>query len=160
MYTHHVNANANWYAALNDTPGRAGPPSSSHPPISVNTGATHWTRTVIRFWPFGENVRSWWTIRHLPNVLIVDFNDLKLDMQGEMRRIARFLDIAIDESRWDDIVTYSSFDWMKLNATVAVSLGGAFWDGAADRVDPCATGCAPRGCARTSSRNAGCRLRR
>ena len=26
LYNHHVNANATWYAALNDTPGRVGPP--------------------------------------------------------------------------------------------------------------------------------------
>jgi aryl sulfotransferase len=48
-----------------------------------------------------------------------------------MRRIARFLDIPIDESRWPDIVSYCRFEWMKQNATMSVPLGGAFWDGGA-----------------------------
>lgn len=131
MYNHHVNANANWYAALNDTPGRVGPPIEP-PPTDIRQYWRDWMdRDGHPFWPFWENVRSWWAIRHLPNVLIVHFNDLKRDMEGEMRRIARFLHITVDETRWDDIVRYCSFDWMKRNATVAVPLGGAFWDGGA-----------------------------
>ncbi|MGJ0516109.1 MAG: sulfotransferase domain-containing protein [Methylomicrobium sp.] len=53
-------------------------------------------------------------------------------MPAEMHRIARFLDIPIDESRWDAIVEYCSFDQMKKNATQSVTLGGAFWDGGAE----------------------------
>lgn len=80
------------------------------------------------FWPFWENIRSWWRIRELPNLLLIHFNDLKRDMSGEMRRIARFLDIPINEARWPDIIKYCSFDWMKNNATKSVPMGGAFWD--------------------------------
>ena len=46
--------------------------------------------------------------------------------------MAEFLDIQIDETRWDDIVEYCSFDWMKKNATKSVPLGGAFWDAGAE----------------------------
>ena len=131
MYNHHVNANANWYAALNDTPGRVGPPIEP-PPADIRQYWRDWMdKDGHPFWPFWDNIRTWWAIRDLPNVLVVHFNDLKRDMEGEMRRIARFLDIAIDESRWADIVAYCSFDWMKQNATIAVPLGGAFWDGGA-----------------------------
>jgi len=31
MYNHHANANEKWYAALNDTPGRFGPPITPPP---------------------------------------------------------------------------------------------------------------------------------
>ena len=48
MYNHHVNANADWYAALNDTPGRVAPPSSRRLPTSVTTGTTGWRVTAIR----------------------------------------------------------------------------------------------------------------
>src|SRR3546814_1948914 len=54
-----------------------------------------------------------WAIRHLPNVLLLHFADLKKDMPGEIRRVAAFLDIAIDESRWEAIVEHCSFDYMK-----------------------------------------------
>src|SRR3546814_14227117 len=52
-------------------------------------------------------------------------------MPAEIRRIAAFLDIANDESRWEAIVEHCSFDYMKAHAAASVPLGGAFWDGGA-----------------------------
>ena len=83
------------------------------------------------FWPFWQSVRSWWQIRLLPNVLFVHFANLKRDMPGQIRRIAGFLDIAIDEPTWGTILEHCLFDWMKCNATKSVPLGGAFWDAGA-----------------------------
>jgi len=48
-----------------------------------------------------------------------------------MRRMAGFLDIPIDEKKWNTIAEYCSFDWMKAHATKSVPLGGAFWDAGA-----------------------------
>jgi aryl sulfotransferase len=132
MYNHHVNANQGWYAALNDTPGRVGPPIEP-PPSDIRQYWHDWlSKDGHPFWPYWSSIRSWWEIRHLPNVLFVHFNDLKRDMPGEMRRIAQFLDIPVVEARWADIVEYCSFDWMKKNAAKSVPLGGAFWDGGAE----------------------------
>jgi len=132
MYNHHANANQLWYDALNLTPGRVGPPIE-RPPANILQYWQDWMdRDGHPFWPFWENVRSWWAIRDLPNVLLVHFNDLKQDMPGQMRRIAAFLDIPLDESRFDRIVEYCSFNWMKRNATKSVPLGGAFWDAGAE----------------------------
>jgi aryl sulfotransferase len=132
MYNHHVNANAAWYAALNDTPGRVGPPIAP-PPADIRDYWHDWMRRDGHpFWPFWQHLRSWWAIRDLPNVMLVHFNDLKRDMPDEMRRIAAFLDIPIDEARWPQIVEYCTFDWMKKNAAKSVPLGGAFWDGGAE----------------------------
>ena len=132
LYNHHVNANGVWYAALNDTPGRVGPPIGP-PPSDIRRYWREWMdNDGFPFWPFWENVRSWWEIRELPNVLFVHFESLKRDMQAEMRRIAAFLEIDVDASRWNDIVEYCSFDWMKRNATKSVPLAGAFWDAGAE----------------------------
>ncbi len=132
MYNHHVNANQSWYDALNDTPGRVGPPIEP-PPADIRQYWREWfDRDGHPFWPFWENVRSWWAIRDLPNVKFVHFADLKKDMAGEIRGIADFLGIDIDEARWDDILTHCSFEWMKKNATKTVPLGGAFWDAGAE----------------------------
>lgn len=128
MYNHHVNANQSWYEALNDTPGRVGPPIEP-PPDDIRRYWHDWLeRDGHPFWPFWENVRSWWEIRNLPNVKLVHFENLKRDMPGEIRRIARFLEIPVDESRWGAILEHCSFDWMKKNARRSVPLGGAFWD--------------------------------
>src|SRR5262249_55525419 len=65
----------------------------------------------------------------LPNVLLVHFANLKRDMPAEIRRIAVFLAIAIDETRWDAILEYCSFDWMKAHAEKVAPLGGTAWEG-------------------------------
>jgi len=132
MYNHHANANATWYAALNDTPGRVGPPIGP-PPADVRQYWRDWMdHDGHPFWPFWENVRTWWAIRRLPNVRFMHFANLKRDMPGEMRRLASFLDIPIDASRWGAIVEYCSFDWMKRHATKSVPAGGAFWGAGAE----------------------------
>jgi aryl sulfotransferase len=131
MYNHHSTANEFWYDALNNTPGRVGPPIE-RPPDSVHQYFREWfEKDGHPFWPFWENIRTWWEIRHLPNVTLLHFNDLKRDMPGEIRRIAAFLEIPIDEAKWNDILTHCSFDYMKANATKSVPLGGAFWNGGA-----------------------------
>jgi aryl sulfotransferase len=132
MYNHHVNANRFWYEALNDTPGRVGPPIEP-PPNDIRQYWHEWmTQNGHPFWPFWENVRSWWQIRNLPNVMFVHFANLKRDMPNEIRRIAAFLETPINESRWDAILEHCSFEWMKKNATKSVPLGGAFWDAGAE----------------------------
>jgi aryl sulfotransferase len=131
MYNHHANANDAWYAALNDTPGRVGPPIEP-PPDSVTQYYHDWLDgNGFPWWPFWENIQSWWDIRALPNVLLLHFANLKKDLAGEIRRIARFIGTPIDEARWDAILTHCSFDYMKQYAIKTVPLAGAFWDGGA-----------------------------
>jgi aryl sulfotransferase len=132
MWNHHARANEAWYAALNDSPGRVGDPILP-PPDTVRQYYNDWLdRDGHPFWPFWENIRSWWNVRHLPNVLLVHFADLKADMEGQIRRIAAFLGIEVPEDRWPAIVEHCSFDWMKANAAKAAPLGGVFWDGGAE----------------------------
>ena len=132
LYNHHVHANAKWYAALNDTPGRVGPPIEL-PPTDIRQ---YWRDWFIQdghpFWPFWVNIRTWWDIRNLPNVMLIHFANLKRDMRGEMQRIAGFLEVSVDATKWDVICEYCSFDWMKKNAIKSVPLGGAFWDAGAE----------------------------
>ena len=131
LYNHHVNANALWYQALNDTPGRVGPPIEK-PPADIRQYFLDWmARDGHPFWPFWENVRTWWAIRELPNVMFVHFADMKRDLPGSMRAMAKFLDIMVDARNWPRILEYCSFEWMKANATKSVPLGGAFWDAGA-----------------------------
>ncbi|MGQ7790836.1 sulfotransferase domain-containing protein [Faunimonas sp. B44] len=131
MYNHHANANAAWYAALNETPGRVGPPIEP-PPASIRQYFHDWLeRDGHPFWPFWENVRSWWEVRDLPNVLLVHFAEMKADMPGQIRRIADFLGIAIDEARWPAIIEHCSFEYMQAHAERSAPLNGTFWQGGA-----------------------------
>ncbi|HEX6010984.1 MAG TPA: sulfotransferase domain-containing protein [Geminicoccaceae bacterium] len=131
MHNHHANANELWYQALNDTPGRVGPPIG-RPAASVREYFVEWMeKDGHPFWPFWDNVRSWWAIRDLPNLMLLHFGQLKADLPGQIRRIAAFLGIPIDERRWPAILEHCSFGYMKAHATKSVPLGGAFWDGGA-----------------------------
>lgn len=131
MYNHHSMANGMWYDALNNTPGRVGP-EIGKPPESAAKYFENWLdNDGAPFWPFWENIRSWWDIRDLPNVMLIHFADLKRDMPGRVAAIAEFLDINVAPGRMEDILHHCSFDYMKENATASVPLGGAFWDGGA-----------------------------
>jgi len=99
------------------------------PPADIRRYFREWLeRDGHPFWPFWENVRTWWEYRHLPNVLFVHFANLKRDMPGQMRRIAGFLDVTVDEAQWDSTLEYCSFGWMKRNAAKVAPLGGAAGD--------------------------------
>lgn len=131
LYNHHASANALWYAAMNDTPGRVGPPIDP-PTDDIHQYFLDWLeKDGFPFWPFWGNIRSWWEIRHLPNVMLVHFNDLKSGMPGQIRQIAAHLQIPIDESRWPAILEHCSFDYMRDHGEKTVPLGGAIFEGGA-----------------------------
>lgn len=132
MYNHHANANDLWYQLLNDTPERVGPPIDK-PVESITQYFSEWLdKDGFPFWSFWENISSWWQIKDLPNVLMLHYENLKKDMPGEIKRIAEFLEINIDESKWADILEHCSFDYMKKNGTKSVPLGGVLWDGGSE----------------------------
>jgi aryl sulfotransferase len=131
LYNHHLNANADWYEALNDTPGRVGPPIGKPPESVLDYFRTWLEQDGYPFWSFWENIKTWWEIRHLPNVMLLHYAEVKRDMPGQIRRVAEFLEIPIDDSKWSDILLHCSFDYMKHHAEQSVPLGGAFWEGGA-----------------------------
>ncbi|NNL56158.1 MAG: sulfotransferase domain-containing protein, partial [Pseudomonadales bacterium] len=123
MYHHHSTANASWYDVLNNTPGRVGPPIKK-PVDSILQYFHEWLdQDGYPWWPFWENIRSWWAIRNLPNVMLLHFADLKRDMPGQIRRVAEFIEVPIDQNQWPAIIEHCSFDYMKQHATKSVPLG-------------------------------------
>jgi len=132
FYNHHANANQLWYDLLNNTPGRVGPPIE-RPDPEIHRYFRRWLEEDgYPIWSYWENIRSWWDARGVPNILLVHFNDLKIDMEGEMRRIADFLGCSIPEDRWPAIIEHCSFDYMKRHAANVAPLGGGIFEGGAD----------------------------
>jgi len=132
LYNHHATANGAWYSALNDTPGLEGP-RIERPNPSIRQYFLEWLYfNGYPFWPFWSHIASWWAIRDLPNVRLVHFEDLKRDLPGQMRKIADFLGITIDETRFPAQVEHCTFAWMKANSRITAPLGGAMWDGGGD----------------------------
>lgn len=54
-----------------------------------------------------------WARRAEPNVVLVHYDDLRDDLDGEMRRLARHLDISVPEGTWPALVEAATFDGMR-----------------------------------------------
>lgn len=131
LHNHHVMATPAWFAAINQSPGRVGPPVPPANPDIVAYFREWLDGDGYPFWSMWENVASWWAIRDLPNLLMLHFNEMKADLPGSIRRIADHLGIEIDPARRDAIVEHCTFDYMKENAPKIMPLGSVFWDGGA-----------------------------
>ena len=77
---------------------------------------------------FWHHVQSWWHARDVPNLMFVHYANLKADLPGEMRRIARFLEIEIDEARFPQMLRHCSVEHMKERAA-GVEFLGLMFDG-------------------------------
>jgi aryl sulfotransferase len=103
---------------------RRGGPRLPHPPAELqpafddwlSKGSFAWEQDGYPFWSHLHHARTWWEHRHLDNILHVHFEDLLADLDGEMRRIAAYLGIPVDEGRWPDLVEGATFARMRENA--------------------------------------------
>ena len=129
MFHHHTSANQLWYDLLNETPGLVGPRIERPVDDPVAYFREWLAKNGYPFWPFWENVNSWWALRDLPNVMMLHFADLKRDLPGEIRRIADFL--GVRPKNWQAILEHCSFDYMKQNAGKSAPLGGDIFEGGA-----------------------------
>jgi hypothetical protein len=73
-----------------------------------------------------------WARRDEPNVLLVHYDDLISDLDGEMRRIAARLGIEVPEVPWPDLVEAATFERMRArSAQLAPDAAGILKDPAA-----------------------------
>jgi aryl sulfotransferase len=80
--------------------------------------------------PTMHHIATWWNLRSQPNVLLVHYNDLKADLDHEMRRVAAFLNIAIPSALWPEVVERCTFERMRAEADKVGNFDGAFEGGA------------------------------
>jgi aryl sulfotransferase len=65
---------------------------------------------------FCEQVDTYWARRYEANVHLFHYGDLWNDLDGEMRRVAAVLDVAVDESRWPQFVAAATLESMRSRA--------------------------------------------
>ncbi len=105
-YNHHSNHNDLFYQEINGVGSPEIEPAKP-PQHEIHEYFQFWLENDgYPLWQFWHNVRTWWEIRHLPNLMLLHFSALKADMPGQIRRIAAFLDIPVDESQWDAIIEH------------------------------------------------------
>ncbi len=57
-----------------------------------------------------------WARRHEPNIVLVHYDDLCTDLDGEMRRLAGLLDVTVPAEAWPDLVDAATFTQMRAHA--------------------------------------------
>jgi aryl sulfotransferase len=72
-----------------------------------------------------------WARRGDPNVLLIHYDDLSADLEGQMRRLAARLEITVPEETWPALVRAASFEHMRANASQMVSAAGVLKSSAA-----------------------------
>jgi aryl sulfotransferase len=102
-------------------------------PEWITKGSFPWETDGSPWWSHLYHVNSFWKHRDLSNVLLVHYSDLKADLEGEMRRIAEFLEIEIPESVWPELVHQARFETMKQQATEAEPGMAMIFEGGAER---------------------------
>jgi aryl sulfotransferase len=75
-----------------------------------------------------QHLQSFWDLRDQPNVVMMHYDDLKRDLDGQMRRLAERLGIDVPEARWPDLVAAATFENMRDRAdVVAPDTTHAIW---------------------------------
>jgi hypothetical protein len=65
-----------------------------------------------------HHLGSFWAARHRGDVVLVHYDDLRADLEGEIRRLADRLGIEVAEGRWPDLVKAATFEEMRRRADV------------------------------------------
>ena len=99
----------------------------------VSEGWFEWEHDGWPYWSHHHHLSTWWEVRDLPNVLFVHFGDLKADPETEMRRIAAYCDIHVEEDDWPALVATVGFDAMRSEARGTDDPMALAFEGGADR---------------------------
>lgn len=78
---------------------------------------------------FFQLENSYWAVRDRPNLLLAHYADLKQDLAGGMRRVAKFLDIEIAEDLWPALVEAAGFDAMRRQGDQLIPALQMLWGG-------------------------------
>jgi hypothetical protein len=75
-----------------------------------------------------HHISTFWAVRDAPNVLLLHYDDLQADLDGQMRVVSAQLGVPVDETRWSTLVDAATFARMRANADrVAPDTTHAIW---------------------------------
>ena len=126
LWNHHANFTPTFLTFMNEFPGRVGEPLPPCPADIhqfwrewITQGWFPWESEGYPYWGNLHHTQSWWTYRHLPNILFVHYNDLLSDLAGEIGRIATFLKLPLAEEQLPGIMQAVSLEAMRDEAVRA-----------------------------------------
>ncbi len=138
LWNHYSSYSQDFLKMLDDMPGRVGDP---FPPAGedihefwrdwIGRGWFDWESDGYPFWSQLHVIKTWWEYRHLPNVLLVNYADMLADLQGQIQRIADYLDITITPEYLAEVTEQCTFASMKKRAEEVIPMAGMLFDGGA-----------------------------
>jgi aryl sulfotransferase len=72
-----------------------------------------------------------WARRGEPNIALIHYDELSADLEGQMRALARRLDISVPEQAWPALVQAATFKGMRARASQVVPSPGVLKSSAA-----------------------------
>ena len=94
----------------------AGAPEIRRPSEDVHEYYRAWMAGRSSMGQFWDHVRSWWPLRHLENVYLLNYQNLTDDLDGRMAELAAWLGIELDEATMARAVRHAGFSHMKAQA--------------------------------------------
>lgn len=73
---------------------------------------------TVTFGTFWKNVLSFWEHRDQPNICFIKYEDMRKDLEGIIRKVARFLEKELTNEQVDKLKNHLSFESMKNNRSV------------------------------------------
>lgn len=139
LWNNYANYSQDFLDMLDQFPGRVGDPLP-RPGTDIQEFLTNWLQRGwfdwegdgYPYWSQLHVVKTWWEYRHLPNVLLVHYNDLLKDRAGQIKRIAEYLNIDMTPDYHKKITELASFESMKQRADDVIPMAKIFFDGGAD----------------------------
>jgi hypothetical protein len=98
--------------------------------ISLETFISwRWPRDEMNNQGYWYHLSSWWEQRHNQNVLLLCYEDMKVDLPGSVQKIAHFMDIALDDDLLEIVTRQSSREFMlahrhQFDEHLLVQIGG------------------------------------
>lgn len=83
----------------------------------ISKGSFPWEGDGYPWWSHLSHIASWWRLREEPNVLLAHYDDMLVDLRGEMTRVADFIGVAPPT---DDAVERCTLDGMRKRADEVV----------------------------------------
>ncbi|MGE4609978.1 MAG: sulfotransferase domain-containing protein [Paracoccaceae bacterium] len=123
LWNHYSSYTPEILDAVNNTEGRVGPPLEPCPDnirtlwdMWINRGWFEWETEGYPHWSNFRHIQTWWDYRHLPNILFIHFNDLLADLNAEIARISKYLEIDCTSEMRAAITEKTTFKGMKKDA--------------------------------------------
>jgi len=139
LFNHYKNANEIWYGLLNG-PGLVGDkipqcPEDIHEAYAdwVSKGWPSLPKDIetqgYPFWSVLQSIKSYWDFKDLPNIAFIHYANMLKDLKGELKKLAKYLEIEISDKDLENAVAHCGFESMKKDGDKMAPLGGVIFKG-------------------------------